>query len=120
MTTNQFSCLTINEVEEISFIGGTAFTIVQTAYDASSSPIDLTYGTNYLVISTYGQPNNVVATISGSVSGSVTNQVTYLIDSSLSGSLSGLYLQQAVNYDVNGTEFRPEQGLLMVKPRNAA
>jgi hypothetical protein len=117
---NVFSCIDINNLEEIAMIGGDQQTIiVQVLDETTGSPVDLSSATTSIVFSTYGQPDSVVLTKSGSVSGSYNNYFTSTLLLNDTKYLSGMYTYQPVVVDHTGQEFRTGQGLIMIAPRNS-
>ena len=114
-----FSCITVNDLEEFAFIGGTKYELTFDVYDSASAAIDLSTSTATWVLSPYGNPQYAALTKTGVLSGSPVNRVIFTVESADTETLSGKYTHQPVIVDFTGDEFRPSQGIVTIIPRNA-
>ena len=110
-----FSCITINDLEQIQFIAGTEYLLTFSVYDASGSPVNLSTATTSWVMSPYGE-SVAALTKSGSVSGSVANNFMVTLYAGDTSGSSGVFIHQPVIVDFGGGEFRPSQGKILITP----
>lgn len=118
MANSSFSTTSSNNLEQIFMIAGDENTITYNVYNKDSSPLNLAYSTCSVLVFKYGDPENIIANLSGSIviSGSVTNQFSV----SFSGSgLSGNYQQQVRVVDAHGIVHMPSQGKITIFPSPA-
>ena len=105
----------INSLEECSFIAGSEFTLSYTVYaEDGVNLLDLSSSTVKVLLCPYGQTDYVALNVDGVVTGEGTFDVELLPDATRN--LSGKYIQQPVIYAFDGTEYRPAQGCILVKP----
>lgn len=107
----------INNLETIEMIGGDYQLLTINVSDGDGLPVDITTGTNKLIISPYGIPTNVSLEKVGTVTD--TNQFTVDLELDDTKDLSGTYLYQLSHTDFLGKEFR-RQGLMIIAPRIAS
>lgn len=106
----------INRLEEVSFIAGSDYTFVFTAYEENGvTPLDLSGATIHWVLSPYGQPDYKVLQVEGSITGANVFKVVLL--SAATREFSGKYIHQPVIISFSGKEYRPAQGLITIVPR---
>jgi len=114
-----FASLTVNDLDQFSFIGGTEQSLSFTVVDSAGSSVDLRTATCTVVFSPYGQNNYAAMTITGSVVDATPNTFTATLTGSSTETLSGKYTMQPCIVDVSGKEYRPSQGIVLITGRNA-
>jgi hypothetical protein len=102
--------LTINSLEEISFIGGTEYTLEYVVYDQSGALANISGATCSAVISEYGNPD-VLLTYAGNKTSATTFEVVFL--SADSKALSGKFIHQPIVVE-SGKEYRSQQGIINI------
>lgn len=103
----------INSLEEFSIVGGSDISLVFTVYDEDGLPVTLTGAVATLVIAPYGQPTNLIETITGVVT--LPSQVTFILPYTLTGyMLTGKYMYQPVILDSLSRTHRPAQGTFVL------
>jgi len=103
---------TINSLEEISFIGGSTYTIIFDIYDENNLPVDSVLSSLTWKMFYYGQPNIVALTKSGIYS--PLNRFTVTLTSADTQNLSGKFLHQAIITDYSGAIYKPAQGTILI------
>lgn len=116
--TSQFPCVTINDLAEMSFIGGTNQILEFDIYNSSGSPIDLSSSTVSWAMSPYGNPSYVVLSKTGILAVSPLNRFSVEILNADTASLYGKFTHQPIIIDYLGNEFRPSQGIITIIPAN--
>ena len=112
--TAAFTCITINDLPEYAFIGGTEQIFSLLVYNDVGLPVALTGATCTWKMSYYGM-SSAALTKTGVVSGSVINQYDVkLLASDTSGSF-GKFVHQPVIV-ISGSTIRPSQGILTIIP----
>lgn len=105
---------TINSLEDISFIGGTNYTITFDIFDDAGLPIDsVLYGLTWKLFY-YGQPDYTVLLKSGVYAGSPNNRFTVTLNSADTEQLFGKFMHQAIITDTNNEKFIPAQGTILI------
>ena len=109
----------LNNLEEISFIGGTEYTLEFTVYDEDSVAIDISTATIVWNMSYYGQQdvNVITYNLSGGITITDISEFEVVLDGSDTINLSGKFVHQAVITDFDGTPFVPGQGIITILPR---
>lgn len=103
---------TINSLEEISFMGGSTYTIIFDIYDENSIPVDSVLSSLSWKMFYYGQPGTVALTKSGVYT--PLNRFTVTLTSADTQGLSGKFIHQAVITDYNGNTYKPAQGTILI------
>lgn len=103
----------INSLDEISFVGGTEYTLEFVVYEQNGSPANLATATCAWKMSPYGEPDGAVLSYAGTVTGANTFEV--LIPSADTLILSGKYMHQPIVTDA-GKEYRSQQGIITIIP----
>ena len=116
---DNFSSLSVNDLDPFQFIGGTEQILSFTVVDSNGSSVDLTSATCTVVFSPYGQNNYAAITITGSVAIATPNVFTATLTGSSTELLSGKYTMQPCVVDANSKEYRPSQGVVLITGRNA-
>ncbi len=122
-----FSSITINDLGEFAFIGGTEQYLYFNIYDSDGVAVALTdFDSLTWKLSPYGQPNYAVITATyaaGDIvwgtnnSGSPSNLMIVTLASASTAGLSGKYVQQPIIVDKDGITFRPSQGIITIIPK---
>lgn len=106
---------TVNSLDEFTFIGGTDFTISITIKDEDGIPLNLLGSTLLLKIAPYGQPSNVITTITGTVGGDSYEIANFIIPAETSEQMvGGKYMYQPIIEDILGNIRRPKQGVFLL------
>ncbi len=114
-----FDCLTVNDLAPITFIAGTEQTLNYYVYDQTTGcALDLSTSQCSVVISPYGNPNYIAIEVSGSTLGTPVNKFYAVISGCASSALSGKFIQQPKIIDLDGSIFRPSQGIVNITPAN--
>ena len=100
--------LTINSLEEISFIGGTEYTLEYVVYDQSGALANITGATCSAIIAEYGSPDALL-TYSGTITSSSTFEVVILSADTIN--LNGKYIHQPIVVE-SGKTYRSQQGVI--------
>jgi len=103
----------INALEEITFIGGTEYTIEFIVREESGAYANLSGSTCSWKMCPYGEPDNVILSYNGNITGSYTFEVT--IPSADTLTLSGKFLHQPI-IDDGLAEYRSQQGIINISP----
>ena len=112
--TATFQCITINDLPEYTFIGGTEQIFTFLVYNDIGLPVTLSAATCTWKMSYYGM-SSAALTKTGIVSGSVVNQFyVKLLASDTSGSF-GKFTHQPIIV-MSGSTIRPSQGILTIIP----
>jgi hypothetical protein len=106
----------INDLEELKFIGGNEYTLAFDIYNSTGSPIDLTPVSTSWAMSYLGQPGSPVLVKSGTFSGSPLHRFTVEISGSNTLNLSGVFIHQPIITDFDGAPYRPSQGRIIIIP----
>jgi len=116
--TTEFSSFSINNLSEISLIGGTYKELHFDVYSESGSPVDITGYTYKWLAYPYGQPDAIAISKTGvsRASDGFINRFTVYLSSLDTVSLSGKYVQQPVVVVADGIEFRVGQGNIIIIP----
>jgi hypothetical protein len=115
--TNTFDCLIVNDLPEISFIGGAEQTLEFNIYDDNGLPINVVGSVCSWRLSPYGNAGYTTLSILGVTSGSQASKYTVTVSGSNTLSLEGKYIQQPKIIDIAGVEYRPSQGIVTIIPR---
>lgn len=107
--------LSVNGLEEFSFIGGSEYVLEFNVFDENGAEVDITSATVSWKMSYYGQPDYAVLTKAGSITD--TNSFEVVILSTDTQELSGKFIHQPIVVDFDGSEFRPSQGVITILPR---
>lgn len=103
-------------LSDLSFIAGNDFTFEFVVTESDGvTPMDISGSTVKWVLSPYGQPSYKVCQVEGVITD--TNKFTVSLSSTLTKDLSGNYIHQPIIVALSGAEYRPAQGVLVVKPR---
>lgn len=113
-----FVSLSVNTLDEFSFIAGTPQILTFDICDSSGSPIDISATTCSVAFSPYGQSNYLAFTAAGAVSGSVSSRFTVTLEGDDTSLLGGKYSMQPIILDIDNEEYRPAQGLVLIIPKN--
>ena len=105
----------INSLEEISFIGGTDYTLEFVVYDQSGALGNITGATCTWKMSPYGKNSIVTLSYTGTVTSSTTFTVS--IPSADTLSLSGKFVHQPI-VTKSGKTYRSQQGIINILPAN--
>lgn len=103
----------INSLDEISFIGGTYYTLEFTVYNQNGSPANLSGATCSWKMSPYGSPDIITLSYSGTITGTSTFEVYLLSADTLA--LSGKYVHQPLIVE-SGKDYRSQQGIINITP----
>jgi hypothetical protein len=106
----------INNLEEVTFIGGNEFIFSFGVYDSNGSPIDLSATTPSWAMSYLGQQDSPVLVKAGVLSGSSPNEFSVTISGIDTIELSGVFIQQPIILDFDGGTYRPAQGRIIIIP----
>jgi len=115
--TNTFDCLIVNDLPEISFIGGAEQQLEFNVYDETGIAVNVVDSVCAWRLSPYGNAGYTTLSLIGVTTGSSSNKYTVTVSGSNTLSLEGKYIQQPKIIDVSGTEFRPSQGIVTIIPR---
>lgn len=110
-----FPFYNINNLPEISFIGGTSQDLFFDFYNSASAIVDLSGGSFSWYLSYYGTSTQVV-TKAGALSGSSTNIVVINLVPNDTINIHGKFFQQIKITDSSGSVFRPSQGIVNISP----
>lgn len=115
MVETSFTTIRSNTLDEIQMISGDEQLLTYNVYNQLGAPLSLDGSTCNVLIFKYGDPDYLVANLSGSVviSGSVVNQFTAVFSGS---GLSGVYQQQVKILDAHGSTHIPSQGKIIIFP----
>ena len=103
----------INSLTEFPIIGGSDITLKFSVFDDAGSPVTLTGATCTMPISPFGEPTNVLTTITGVIT--LPNTITYIIPSSFTITLpSKRYMYQPIIVDAIPKTYRPAQGTFIL------
>jgi hypothetical protein len=106
---------TINNLEDLIFIGGTDKVLTFTAYQTDGiNLLDVISGSVTWFLCSYGEFSHNVLEIAGVITGDHTFTVTIPAASTLA--LSGKFIQQVSIIDFSGNTFRPGQGTVIISP----
>jgi hypothetical protein len=106
---------TINNLPDLSFIGGTDKTLTFTAYsDNGIDLLNISSGSVTWFLCAYGQFSPNVLEIAGVITDA--NHFTVTIPATSTLSLSGKFIQQVSITDFSGKTFRPGQGIVIISP----
>lgn len=113
-----FTTIVSNDLEEVHMIAGDDKTFVYTVRDENNILVDLTGATCQVLIFTYGDPDNLIGTLSGTVTSAseAVGEFSARLTSACSIALSGMYQQQIKIEDVGGTTHIPSQGKIVIFP----
>lgn len=112
MTTNYD---TLNNLSEISFIGGTDKELTFTTYkEDGSTLLDITSGLPEWNLCLSDQTEDIILTKVGTIIDA--NHFTITLDAIDTFSLSGKYVQQLILTDFSGNIFRAGQGVVIILP----
>jgi hypothetical protein len=103
----------INSLEEISFIGGSYYTLEFVVYNQNGSPANLSGATCTWKMSPYGNPDIITLSYNGTVTGTNTFEVYLLSADTLA--LSGKYVHQPLVVE-SGNSYRSQQGVINITP----
>ena len=102
-------------IPDFSFIGGNDYTLEFVVTESNGiTPKDISGSTVKWVLAPYGQPDYTVVQITGTITD--TNKFEVEISSAQSKTLSGNYIHQPIIIALSGTEYRPAQGIIVIKP----
>ena len=105
-----------DSLASISFIAGNDFTLEFVVTESDGvTPMDIGGSSVKWVLSPYGQPDYKVCQVEGVITD--TNKFTVSLASALTKDLSGNYIQQPIIIALSGAEYRPAQGIIVIKPR---
>jgi hypothetical protein len=110
---SSFTGIQANCLDEVQMIAGDEQTFLYNIYNKSGAPINIELGgyTCSVLIFKYGNPDTIIADISGSISGSSCFEIEF------SGSgLSGIYQQQVKLVNSVGKRHMPAQGKIVIFP----
>jgi len=113
---SSFNVVVANDLEEIQMIAGDDKTYTYNVYDDSGSLLDLNAATCSVSIFRYGDPTNLLLSLTGVISASPLGQFTAEFPSSSSINLSGVYQQQPKIIDYLGRTHIPSQGKIIIFP----
>jgi len=117
-TTSTFGNLTINNIENLSFIGGQQMELTFPVADELGAPVDLASSVCTWTMSPYGNPNYVSLALIGVASGSPNeNEFVVTISGSSTENLSGKFIQQPKVVDFSGKTHLPGQGTIQIIPQ---
>lgn len=104
-----------NNLDELSFIGGSFQELTFNIYDDSGNAVNLSGATLSWTLSYYSDPATVPVTKTP-VSGSSTNQKRVNLAGADTLALSGKFIQQFRIIDSSGSSFIPSQGVVNIFP----
>jgi hypothetical protein len=111
MTESSFTTIYSNNLDQVTMIAGDEQLFHYSIYNSDGAPISVTGAFCTVFIFKYGDPETVVAELSGSIIGGNQFSVTF------SGSgLSGVYQQQVKITDSHGGIHVPSQGKIIIFP----
>lgn len=103
----------LNNLPEISFIGGTDKELIFTAYKEDKiTLLDITSGAIEWNLCLYDKVDRVILTKTGIITDA--NHFTVTLDALDTISLSGKYVQQIIITDFSENIFRPAQGVILI------
>ena len=110
--TNTLSSISINSLEEKTFIAGTYQELPFDYFDSNNNPINISTFTCSWVLSRLGEPNTVILTKTGEYQASYALHNRFIVKllSTDTIGLSGKYVQQPILTGNPGYEFRMGQG----------
>jgi hypothetical protein len=114
-----FSNLTINNLQEFSFIAGSYQELYFEVYSSvTGTPIDITGAEYKWVLSPYGQPTYTILNKTGTqdISGSSTNRFVVKLYTNDTDTLSGKFIQQPVIIPVPNYDCKMGQGVITIIP----
>lgn len=111
-----FSCITVNNLEEISLIAGSKYTINFYVYSTAGSASALAGTTCTCKIYAYGYPETTLLTLTGVKSGTVTNLFTSTLTPAQTTGSAGKYIYQPIIVDVDGSVYKDGQGIMTILP----
>jgi len=106
----------INNLEEISFVAGTKYTLHFNFYDSAGAAIDISSFTCKWQIAPVGRAHEGIPTLDLTGTIESTNGFYINLDEN-TASLSGKYIHQPILIDINADEQRPVQGIITIIPK---
>lgn len=114
--TNNISCITINSLQEISFIGGDTQILEFSVYDSNGVAIDLSSNTFDWNLAYYGQPDVIALNKTPTLSEEASNIFIVRLEESDTLSLSGKFIHQPRITDFIGNVYKYGQGIITIIP----
>ena len=111
---NSFLNLSSNDLEDIHMIAGDWQDFEYKVYTADGAPLNLSGATCEVLIFVYGDPTQLITTLSGTITG--TNIFTASLSSVTSAPLSGVYQQLPRITFGGGKVYNPSQGKIYIFP----
>jgi hypothetical protein len=109
-----FSCISINSLEEISFIAGDHFVLTFTVFDENGDLVNLNGAVAKWVLSIYGNTSIAILQKTGVLTDPTNGVFTVTLLYNDTFTLGGKYIQQPVITDYSGKIFRPGQGIVTI------
>lgn len=101
-------------LDDVSFIAGSNFTLYFEIYDSNNVAVDINASTIKWALSPYGQPDQTILQINDfTISG--TNTFVVELEKEDTINLGGVYIQQIEITDFYGNQFRPAQGIVIIR-----
>jgi len=107
--------LDVNNLDDFKFIGGNDLSLEFFVYDEDGVPVDISSATVNWRMSYYGDPDHAVIAKSGTIN--TTSSFLVELTSAETANLSGKFLHQPTVIDIDGTKFRPAQGIITIIPK---
>ena len=104
---------TINSLSEISFIGGSEYTITFNVFDQNGGAANISGATCSWKMSPYGEPETVILSYNGTPVGTTAFSITILAADTLA--LSGKFIHQPLVVE-SGKSYRSQQGIITIIP----
>ena len=113
MTTSTFSCMDLNNLEEVSFISGTKYIFTYYVYDENNSPLDITTATLRWRMAYYGKPSTTILEKIGVPIGTPNNEFTVALIKADTENLEGKFIYQP-SVKIGIDENIPSQGIITI------